>query len=100
MHKAQSNNRVQTAASRVVLCSALTWSLGRKTADSYIYMRAECICAQVAEMLADWPFLIRAGFSERGFRGATLFNADECAWQSREYPPFNVNLPAFTPGRD
>jgi hypothetical protein len=51
-------------------------------------------------MLADWPFLIRAGFSERGFRGATLFNADECAWQSREYPPFNVNLPAFTPGRD
>jgi hypothetical protein len=23
-----------------------------------------------------------------------------CAWQSGERPPFNVNLPVFTPGRD
>jgi hypothetical protein len=35
MNKAQSINRAQTAASHVVLCSALTLSLGRKTLDPY-----------------------------------------------------------------
>src|ERR1019366_3839928 len=37
---------------------------------------------------------------ERRFRGVTLFNSDWCAWQSGKCPPFNIELPAFTPRRD
>ena len=43
----------------------------------------------IADMLAD--LINRAGFSERRFRGVTLFNTDKCAPQSGECPPFTVN---------